>query len=182
MLINKIGKYKIYKDDNSLKIRYAYSFTDFVGVLWYLLSLVIGGLLLTIAIYKFSFDNITNWLMLLGGFGLTIFSFVMILMSLYNPRNGILEIRHDIEKVVIRDFLKKELIDIDDIVGFYYKLETVYKPKQRYAIIYLKTYSNEKIDCFIIRSHYSLDKTREVEKELHKVSKSICNIISEEIL
>jgi len=181
MTVTDIGKYRIYKDTDSLKIKYKYTFSDFIGSIWFVFAIIIGVLLLSSSLYRFDSDDISKWVILFIGAALLIFGLLMIMMGLFNPRNGILQIQHDINKVIIRDFFKTNKIDLEDITGFFYEIKTVRKPKQLYAEIFLKKYDNEKIICFIVRSNSFIDLKRNVEKELYKISVAICKVLSAEL-
>ena len=90
-MTQKIGKYKVYENETNFKIRYLYTFSDIIGSIWFLLSFLLGLLLLFVSFRTFSFDKTTSWLILLVAIGLTIFGIYMIIAGLYNPTKGILQ-------------------------------------------------------------------------------------------
>lgn len=172
-MTENIGKYKIFIEDNGLKIRYRYSFSDLIGGLWFLLMIVVGILLLTTAHKTFNLYQFNSWLVLTCGVGLLGFGSYLLVVGLYNPTKGVFQVDKTQSTIIIRDFLKTHSVDIDNFLNLTYKLESSTRPRTNYAVITLTLKDKKKIDCFIIRSSIPIDLGRRVDKELHKVSRQL---------
>lgn len=179
--ISIIGKYKIYKSTRDLKIRYQYTFSDFLGGIIFFLALPVGALLLLNGIGYSNHPDLFRCVMILTGAGLILFGLYTIIAALYNPTNGILQIRYITDDVIIREFpFIKEKININEVSNFSYRIQSTYKPgRQLCSIIFLQKKNGDRIDCFIVRSHIPISIPRKVEKDLHQTSRSICLVLRE---
>lgn len=172
-----IGKYSIYEDLQNFKIRYRYSFSDFTGSILFLLSLAMGTLLLFVFIKTYNSQKV-DWIFLLTGLGLTGFGSYFLLAGFYNPVDGVFQINKISNEVIIRDFLSKEIIKSNSISSVFYEISTSTKPRTAFATLMLRLRDGTIINCFIIRTSHPIDIGKEVEKDLHIVSRQIRDKIS----
>jgi len=173
-----IGKYKVYENETNFKIRYHYTFSDLIGSIWFLLSFLLGLLLLFVSFRTFSSDRTNSWLLLSVSIGLTIFGTYMLIAGFYNPTKGVLQIDKSRQILIIRDLLKTEIIKTELIANVIYDLKTQTRPKMLYSMVSLRLRDGMLKECFIIRSSTFIDTGRQGEKEIHTISRKLRDIIS----
>lgn len=176
-MTTQYGKYKVLENDKSFEIHYRYSLSDIFGSIIYILSLTIGLLLLYTSIKTFNSTTITSWVLLIFALLFLIFGAYAISAGLYRPRRGVFQIDKVKNEVVVRDFLKSERIKVNLVKSVSYELKENSKPKSIYSMLYLRLLDGKKIDCFIIRSSIPFDLGREVEKDIHSVSRQLRDVI-----
>ena len=176
-MTTQYGKYKVFEDDKSFEIHYSYSLSDIFGSIIFILSFVIGLLLFYTSYKTFSATTITSWVLLIFALVFLIFGAYAIIAGFYRPRRGVIQIDKVKKEIVVRDFLKSEKIKNNAIKLVAYELKENSKPKSIYSMLYLRLVSGKKIDCFIIRSSIPFDLGREVEKDLHSVSRQLRDVI-----
>jgi hypothetical protein len=180
----KIGKYRIIEDDQSLKIIYQYTISDLIGSIWFLLTFLLGLLLLYVSHSFFVTENVRNlnaWVTGVTGLWFFLFGGYLLVMAAHNPGNGIFEVDKKKRVLVIRDFLKSEIMAWGDVVLVFYKIERNLRPTSaasKYAIIGLKLKDGNTKECFIVRSHIPFDIGRKVDKDLHIVSRALKDRVS----
>ncbi len=173
---SRIGKFIISDDEKKFSISYRYTFSDFIGSIWYLVLIFIGGLILFSYYKTLNTEKLYNYSdLLLGLFGLFIFSIgsYLLLAGLYNPSNGIFRIDKIKQEVKIIDFLKSETIPFNNISSICYEIKTSFKPKMKYAMLSIQLINGNKKDCFIIRSSIPFDVGGKVDKDLILVSRQL---------
>jgi low affinity Fe/Cu permease len=180
-MTQKIGKYKVYENETNLKIRYIYTYSDIIGSIWFLLSFLLGLLLLFVSFRTFSFDKTNSWLILLVAIGLTLFGTYMLIAGFYNPTKGVLQIDKTKQILIIRDLLKTEIIKNELIANVTYDLKKQTRPRMLYSMLSLRLYDGTIKECFIIRSSASINTGRQGEKEIHSISRKLRDIISKAI-
>ena len=180
-MTQKIGKYKVYENETNFKIRYHFTFSDIIGSIWFLLSFLLGLLLLFVSIRTFDLDRTNSWLILLVSIGLTFFGTYMLIAGFYNPAKGVLQIDKTRQILIIRDLLKTEIIKNESIANVTYDLKTQTKPRMLYSMLSLRLRDGTRKDCFIIRSSSSIDTGRHGEKEIHSISRKLRDIITKAI-
>lgn len=174
----RIGKYTLYETDKYFRIFYRFSFSDFIGMVMPLLGVLIGFLLLLIS-YKnleieslLSFDFIfffTLGCVLLWWFGR------IFMMSLWNPPKGLIEVKKIEKLVIVRDFMKADIIPISEISSIYYVVEEdrKSKPKEKYGMLKIKKKNNEILDCIVINSSKFIDTGNDVDLDIIMSSRGI---------
>ncbi len=183
-MITQIGKFKILEEETKFSITYRFTFSDFLGSLWYLLTLFIGGLILYACYTKWDTNNNISFSNLIQGIiGLFVFSFGAYLLagSLYNPRRGIFSVDKIKQEVKILDFLKTETIPINNISSVFHEMRTSNKPKMKYVMVCIRLKNGDKIDCFTVRSSIPFDIGRKVDKDLQIVSRQLGDAINKAI-
>jgi hypothetical protein len=176
-MTTQYGKYKVYEDDNSFEIHYRYSLSDIFGLIIYILSFAIGLLLFYTSFKTFSATTISTWVLLIFALVFLTFGIYALTAGLYRPKRGVFQIDKTKKEIIVRDFLKSETIKINDIKSVSYELKEISKPKSIYSMLYLRLIDGKKKDCFIIRSVIPLDMGREVEKDIHLVSRQLRDVI-----
>jgi len=180
-MTQRIGKYRVYEDDASFKIRYHYTFSDIIGSIGFLVSFLLGLLLLYVSVRTFNSDKINSWVILLVSIVLILFGAYTLISGFYNPTGGILQIDKTRQVLIIRDFLKVETIQNELIASITYELKSGVRPRILYSILLLRLHDGTKKECFIIRSSTPIDLGRAVEKEIHSVSRKLRDLISDVI-
>lgn len=180
-MTQKIGKYKVYENEMNFKIRYRFTFSDIVGSIWFLLSFLLGLLLLIVSFRTFDFDRTNSWLILLVSIGLTLFGTYMLIAGFYNPTKGVLQIDKTRQILIIRDLLKTEIIENKSIANVTYDIKTQTRPRMLYSMLSLRLCDGTLKECFIIRSSPFIDTGRQGDKEIHSISRKLRDIISKAI-
>lgn len=176
-MTTQYGKYKVFEDDKSLEIHYRYTFSDIVGSTIYILSLTIGLLLFFTAFKTFVPTTMSSWVLLIFGSIFLIFGAYALTAGLYRPRRGVVQIDKTKKELVIRDLLKTERIKTNEIKSVSYELKESRKPKSIHSMLYLRLLDGKKIDCFLVRSSIPVDLGREVDKDIHLVSRQLRDVI-----
>ncbi len=176
-MTTQYGKYKVFENNKSFEIYYRYSLSDIFGSIIYILSLTIGLLLFYTSIKTFNATTITSWVLLIFALVFLIFGAYAISVGLYRPIHGVFQIDKVKNEVVVRNFLKSERIKVNLVKSVSYELKEKSKPKSIYSMLYLRLLDDKKIDCFIIRSSMPFDLGREVEKDIHSVSRQLKDVI-----
>ena len=176
-MMTQYGKYKVYNDDKSFEIHYSYSLSDIFGLIIYILSFVIGLLLFYASFKTFVATTISSWVLLIFGLVFLIFGAYAFTVGLYRPRRGVFQLDKTEKEIIIRDFLKSKKIKANVIKSVSYELKEINKPKSIYSMLYLILIDGQKKDCFIIRSAIPFDIGREVEKDIHTVSRQLRDVI-----
>jgi hypothetical protein len=171
------GKYKVFEDDKTFEIHYRYSISDIFGSIIYILFLAVGLLGLYVSLKSFNATTITSWLIFIFGLGFLIIGAYAMISALYRPKRGIFQIDKTINEIVVREFLKTERINTNEVKSVSYVIKDNSKPKSIYAMLHLNLRNGKKLDCFIVRSAIPFDLGREVEKDIHSVSKQLRDVI-----
>lgn len=179
-MTSRIGKFKVSDDETKFSISYRFTFSDFIGSIWYLLMLFLGGLILFSYYETFNTERLysfSDWLLVL--FGIVIFSFGAYLMTagFYNPSGGIFRVDKIRQEAKLVNFLKSETIPVKDITSIFHEIRTSHRPKMKYAVLCLRLSNGDKRECFIIRSSISFDLGRKVDKDLNIVSRQLRDAI-----
>lgn len=178
-MTERIGKYRIKETDSSLQVHYIYSFSDLIGSVFYLLGIAMGLLVLFAKIKNFEIENLYSfgfWFVtVVGGFLLCYFMYLIIL-GLYKPLNGVLQVDALKKEIIISDFLKKEIIKFSEIGTMYCEMvdeQNHDQARQLYGMFTIKKNGGETLECFIIRSSISVDIGRKVNKDIMDTAKQI---------
>ena len=186
MNIQRIGKYRIFEDNEKFQIKYIYTLSDFIGSIWYILSILLGVFFSFISLLNFKTVRF-SWFVFLVSIYFLVFGIYNIVLGLYNPKNGVFQIDKRKKEIKIVDVFKIEIINIDFVSYATFKVYTDIEPITKYAIISLKLfelYGGDLIDCFIVRSKIPIDIRQHVNRNLEEVSnklKSEINIVLEKI-
>ncbi|HEX3009781.1 MAG TPA: hypothetical protein VHO90_19420, partial [Bacteroidales bacterium] len=175
-LNEKIGKYRIQESNGALKVTYAYSFGDIFGMLFYILGLVAGILLLYVAFKDFTKESLSSfnfWMMLVAGGVLGGWFLYIIIMSLYNPSKGVLQVDKARQVMIVRDFLREETIPLSQIHCMYCKIDESYRPRQKFGMFIVGKKTGEQLECFIVRSSIPLDLGKRIEKDIYDTSRKL---------
>lgn len=183
-MTEKIGKYRLIQDNENLRIRYIYTFSDIIGSLVYLIGASLGILILYVLVEKFSVDQLSTikfWFVLLMALWLTGYCLYILFLGLMNPRDGLIQINKSKGIMIIRDFMKKEIVEISSIASIYCEITEVHKPKQKYGMFTIGTKDGKKIECFIIRSAIPIDFGRDIDKDIYETTRKLRSRIMEYI-
>ncbi len=141
-----------------------------------LLGVLFGALFLYISTRNFSTAKIFTFdflfMFLIGGILLGWFGYIIVL-SLWNPWRGALEINKLNKTVIVRDFLKSEIIDFRDVASVFYEIVDISRPKQKYGILKIKKKNNEIVDCLIINSSNFIDTADSVDLNIIQTARKI---------
>ena len=183
-MTEKIGKYRIIQDNENLRIRYIYTFSDIIGSLIYMIGASLGILILYALVAKFSVDQLSTvkfWFVLIMAGWITVYCLYILFLGLMNPRDGLIQINKPKGIMIIRDFMKKEIVEISSIASIYCEITEVHKPKQKYGMFTIGRKDGKKIECFIIRSAIPIDLGREIEKDIYETTRKLRSRIMEYI-
>lgn len=175
-------KYRILEEKDSLQITYTYRLSDIFGGFMYLIGLSLGILLLYVDLYGFNIDKLYTfnfWILLLVGGFLTIWFLYMMILGLYNPIKGVLQVNKSDDVIIIRDFLKEDRIPISSIRTMYCEIIESNKPRQKYGMFMIGMQNGNKIECFIIRSSISIDLGRKIDKDIYDTANQIKKTIND---
>ncbi|PBQ33105.1 hypothetical protein CNR22_15395 [Sphingobacteriaceae bacterium] len=172
-MTTQYGKYKVFEDDKSFEIHYRHSLSDIFGSVIFVLSFATGLMLFYTSYKTFNATAITSWVLLIVGSVFSVFGAYALLAGLYSPGRGVFQIDKTTNDIIIRDFLKSESIKTTMVKSVSYELKENGKPKSIYSMLYLRLSDGKKKDCFIIRSSIPLDIGREVDKDIHVVSRQL---------
>ena len=178
------GKYRIRKDNNTLRISYVFTISDIFGGLLYLIGLLLGILLLYVDSFNYTIEKLYTfrfWLLLLVGGFLTIYFLYILTLSFYNPLKGIIEVDKSNQEIIIRNFFKKEKVKFSSIGTMFCEITETKNPRQKYGMLIIKKLNGEKVECFIIRSSIPIDLGRKIDKNIidttNQIKKSIAEFI-----
>lgn len=180
-MTTQFGKYKVLESNNSFEIHYRYTFSDIVGSLIYLLSFILGLLLFYVSFKNFHSAIIVSIIFLIVGFILFFFGGYALIGSLYRPIRGMFQIDKIKKEIIIREFFKLERIKTDLVESISYDFIRSNKPKKVHSVLYIKLIDGKKKDCFIIRSSMPFDTGRELDKDIHSLSRQLRESISKVI-
>jgi hypothetical protein len=173
MLKTRIGKYKIFEKDKSLKIKYVYTFSDLFGLLINLIGFSLGLFLIYVFYYNLNKFKIDYILILACGLWFSIWFGKILFILISTFKQSCIEIDRKTREISIFDYKKTEKINFDKISSIYCKIESEYKPKDKYGILIFQTFDKEKIEGFIIRSSIPFDIGKGVDKDIYKVSSKL---------
>lgn len=177
----RIGKYILTEDETKLRISYRFTFSDLIGSVYYVLMVLVGGLLLLTFYKTYTNERIyqfTDWIMGLIGLGLGLGGVYLLAAALYTPTGGIISIDKQKREITIRELFSSETLSIHQITSVYFTLKTSRKPKMKYAMLSLQLRNGKQKDCLVIRSAIPVDLGRKIDHELLVVSRQLRDRIS----
>ena len=185
-MTSRIGKYKIIKSENYLKIKYVYTISDLFGLLIHLLGLSFGFFFIFIICYEYNNGKeITgNSVFLFAAGSWLIFWFGRIFIILISTfKQSCVEIDRQKKDILLFDYNKKEVFKYEKITSIYCKIEETRRPKDKYGILIFQMRDKKSIEGFIIRSSYGIDIGRKVDANIYstanELKKEIFNYIDE---
>ena len=179
-MTSRIGKYKIFKNENNLKIKYVYTISDLYGLLIYLLGLSFGFFFIFLICYEYyNGKKITGSSIFLFAAGSWfIFWFGRIFIILISTfKQSCIEIDRLKKEILLFDYNKKEVFKYENITSIYCKIEETRRPKDKYGLLIFQTRDKKKIEGFIIRSSYALDIGRKVDANIYSIANELKNEI-----
>lgn len=157
---NRIGKYWFIETETNIRVTYRFSFSDLITNRIPVLGVFFGALFLYISAHNFSKDKIFTFdfvFMFLTGLILLAYFGYIIALTFWKSRRGALEINKSARTVVVRDFLKSEIIEFKDVVSVFYEISDNSRLKEKYGTLKIKKKNNEIVDCLIINSSEFID-------------------------
>jgi hypothetical protein len=147
-----------------------------------MIGAALGILILYVLVEKFSVDQLSTikfWFVLVMAGWIAGYCLYILVLGLWNSRDGLIHINKPQGTMIIRDFMKKEIVEISSIASIYCEIAEVHKPKQKYGMFTIGTKDGKKIECFIIRSAMPFDMGRKIDKDIYNTTLKLRSRIME---
>ena len=181
-MTDKIGKYRVKQNDDNLRITYVYTFSDLIGGFGHIVGFLFGLMTLYVVFKDFSTDIIYTfkfWFLFSIGLFLSCYLLYTLILALYSPRSGIIQVNRQKGEIIIRDFLKKQVLEISSIASIYCEINKTKRPKQNYGMFIIGTKNGKRIECFIIRSSIPIALDKKIEKDIYDTTTKLRTRIME---